>query len=329
MIRIEISTERSITHYTSPFVSSNEICESIPIKIDDQRSNWKPKFPHLFPYIFWFICDAKNKENFNEPTNTVTFNISSEASFRLIGLGIYLVEPYDGDLNLTTKLNGHWIDDLNFTLNDYKDVERLTETIKNKTGAENAINSNERMAEILDIIEKQQFFVENSSDIGLTEAKARDYATKSIEIFSNLFDQSQAWDNSTVEQKTNISSRILSAIHNSSFTLAQTLSNENRVEKITCDHIYLSTFIVNSSQEIIFPDDNNDKNGSIKIPKINLMNVEKTNRNLTAVSAIINKLQTYLLGGMNKKMKINSMILSFSLFNQTGYVKVNGEFTIM
>jgi hypothetical protein len=291
-------------------------------------SIWKKKIPDLYSNTSWFICDAKNKENFNDPSNNVTIIISSYESFRLNGLGIYLVEPYDGDLNLTTKLNGHWIDDLkNFTLNDYKDVERLIEIIKNNTGADNAINSNIRMGEILDIIENLQFFVESLSDINLTKAKV--YATKSMGIFSNLFDQSQAWDNSTVEQKTNIASRILSAIHNSSFTLVQRLSNENRVEKIICDHIYLSTLIVNSSQEILFPDDNNDKSGSIKMPKINLMNEEKTNRNFRAVGAIINKLQTNLLGGMNEKKKINSIILSFSLINQTGYVKVNEEFTIM
>ncbi len=157
--------------------------------------------------------------------------------------------------------------------------------------------------------------------------KARNYTKKTIGIFSNLINQSHAWDNSTTEQKTQISSKILISIQSTSFTLVSKQKKDNKVEKIISDNIYLNTFITNSSQELLFTNDNH-KNGLIKIPKGILLIGENTNVSNRAVGAFIDKLHDYLLGGITKKKKINSMILSFSLINKTESVKYNKQVTI-
>ncbi len=64
---------------------------------------------------------------------------------------------------------------------------------------------------------KLNSFIESDSMVDLP--KARNYTKKTIGIFSNLVDQSHAWDNSITEQKTQISFKILSSIQSTSFTL--------------------------------------------------------------------------------------------------------------
>jgi hypothetical protein len=66
----------------------------------------------------------------------------------------------------------------------------------------------------------------------------------------------------------------------------------------------------------------------MKISKGILLTGENTNTSNRAVGAVIDKLHDYLLGEITKKMKINSMILSFSLTNKTKSVKLNKQITI-
>ncbi len=220
-----------------------------------------------------------------------------------------------------------WIDDLkNFDIKNHDDAQKLTDIILNNTENNYAINNSKRMIEVMDLIEKLQVFVESDSMVDLPNA--RNYTNKTIGIFSNLIDQSHAWDNSTIEQKTQISSKILSSIQSTSFTLVSKQEKDNEVEKIIGDNIYLNTFITNSSQELLFPNDNHHINGSIEIPKGILLTGENTSVSNRAVGAVIDKLHEYLLGGITKEKKINSMILSFSLTNTTESVKINKQVTI-
>jgi hypothetical protein len=237
------------------------------------------------------------------------------------------------NLNNTTSTtkpmenNDQWIDDWkNITINNHDEAHKLTDIILSNTENNYAINNSERMKDVIDLIKKLQNFIDSDSNVDLPNAK--NHANKTIKIFSNLIDQSHAWDNSNTEQKTQTSSRILTSIQSASFTLVSKQEKDNKVEEITGYNIYLNTFITNSSQELLFPNENHDKNGLIKIPKGILLTGENTSASNKAVGAVIDKLHDYLLGGITKKKKINSMILSFSLNNKTKSVKINKQVTI-
>ncbi len=223
--------------------------------------------------------------------------------------------------------NDQWIDNLkNFTINNHDDAHKLTDTILSNTKNNYAINDSEKMIDVIDLIKKLQNFIESDSMVDLPNAK--NYTDKTIAILSNLIDQSHAWDNSNTEQKTQTSSKILTLIQSTSFALVSKQKKDNEVEEIKGDKIYVNTFITNSSQELLFPNNNNDKNGSIEIPQGILLTEENTSASNKAVGAVIDKLHDYLLGGITKMKKINSMILSFSLTNKMESVKINKQVTI-
>ena len=82
----------------------------------------------------------------------------------------------------------------------------------------------------------------------------------------------------------------------------------------------METFISNSNEKISFPTDISENRSSIYLPE-----EENKGQNNTAIGAIIEKLQDYLIGANIEHKKINSVILAFSLNNKTESVKLIKE----
>ncbi len=203
---------------------------------------------------------------------------------------------------------------------------KVTEIIANNTKKFNSLIHSERLNKILDTMQELQTFIDNETDLSFEDSKH--YTSNCIQILSNLIDQKYAWINSTVKQKTGIASKILQYIQYSSFTLVSKQNNAKNLENVTHGNIYINTFVIDSSEEILFPKKFNEKKSSIIIPK----GIESLNQNkslqIRAIGALIDKIDDYLLGGINENKEINSAILAFSLNNSTESVKLNKEVII-
>jgi hypothetical protein len=221
----------------------------------------------------------------------------------------------------------HWLDELPKTVINITDLDNaieIVEKISNNTDKNNTIVNSQKLIEVLDIIQQVQIFVDNVTDVNLNNA--RTYASNIIGTFSNIIDQKYAWINATAEEKTGIASKILLYVQYSSFTLVCSQNLTNKVEEIMNENIRINTFVTNSDEEIEFPI--NSKNSSILIPSGIMLNDTYIKCNNTAIGAVIDKVQDYLLGGINECEQINSNILSFSLTNKTQIVKLSHEVTI-
>ncbi len=203
---------------------------------------------------------------------------------------------------------------------------KVAEIIANNTKMFNSLIHREKLNKILDTMQELQTFINNETDLSFEDSKH--YTSSCIEILSNLIDQKYAWINSTVKQMTGIASKILQYIQYSSFTLVSKQNNTKKLENMTRGNIYINAFVIDSSEEILFPKEFNEKISSIIIPKsIESLNQSKSLQ-IRAIGALIDKIHDYLLGGINKNKKINSAILAFSLNNRTKSVKLNKEVII-
>lgn len=217
-----------------------------------------------------------------------------------------------------------WLDELPQTIEDLDNALEIIEKISNNTDKNNTIVNSQKLIEVLNIITKVQNFVDNVTDVNLNNA--RTFASNIISTFSNIIDQKYAWINATIEEKAGIASKILLYIQYSSFTLVCRQNQSSKVEEIMNENIRINTFVTNFDEEIEFPI--NSKNSSILIPSGITLNETCIKCNNTAIGAVIDKVQDYLLGGINQFEEINSNILSFSLTNKTEVVKLNHEVTI-
>jgi hypothetical protein len=133
----------------------------------------------------------------------------------------------------TTPLPKH--EDIGHLINEWKnqiieshnDAQKLTTSKLDNKENDKAIKNSERMNEVMDIINKLQNFAD--SETVIDSAKAKNYRAKTIEIFSNLIDQSFAWDNTKAEKKPEIFSKILSYIQNFSITF---VSRQEKIVKM-------------------------------------------------------------------------------------------------
>jgi hypothetical protein len=216
-----------------------------------------------------------------------------------------------------------WLKDLPDYFISLDEALGASEKISNKTNKNNAIISNKILSILLEKVEKLQEFIDGKTELNFDNAK--NFAQKSIDSFSNVINQKYAWINSTVEQKVNMSSKILTFIQKSSFTLVLRQNSSN--DGITKENIYLETFVTNSSEELVFPSKNTNTS-SISVPKGTEIKDKSDNQNNIAVGAIINKIKDYLMGGITENKKINSEILSFSLRKETNSIELNREVKI-
>jgi hypothetical protein len=216
------------------------------------------------------------------------------------------------------------LDELPETIIDLDDAIGIIEKISNNTDKNNTIVDSQKLIEVLKVITKVQIFVDNVTDVNLNNA--RTYASNIIDTFSHIIDQKYAWINATTEEKADIASKILLYVQYSSFTLVCRQNQTNKVVDIMNENIRINTFVTNFDEEIEFPI--NSKNSSILIPSGIMFNETYIKCNNTAIGAVIDKVQDYLLGGINQFEEINSNILSFSLTNITGIVKLSHEVTI-
>ncbi len=203
---------------------------------------------------------------------------------------------------------------------------KVTEIIANNTKVFNSLIHSVKMNKILETMQELEIFMNNEVDLSFEDSKH--YASNCIQILSNLIDQKYAWINSTVEQKTEMASKILQNIQYSSFTMVLKQNNTKHSDNMTSGNIYINSFVIDSSEEILFPKEFDEKKSSIIIPK----GIESLNQNkslqIRAIGALIDKIHDYLLGGINENKKINSAILAFSLNNRTESVKLNKEVII-
>jgi hypothetical protein len=219
-----------------------------------------------------------------------------------------------------------WVNDLPDIFKSLDEALEVSKTISNKTDKNNVIISNIILNRLLEKVEILQEFIESKTELNFDNAK--NYAQKSIGSFSNVINQKYAWINSTVEQKINMSSKILTFIQKSSFTLVLRQNSSNKVESIkNVSNIYLKTFFTNFSEELVFPS-KKTSTSSISVPKGIEIKDKSDNQNNTAAGAIINKLKDYLMGGITENKKINSEILSFSLRKGTNSIELNKEVKI-
>jgi hypothetical protein len=220
--------------------------------------------------------------------------------------------------------NGPDWSECNDWLNKIPDIRNLnnamkvSEIISNNTQMNNSVVDSSTLNRILDTMKNLQNFFHNEKEVDFKNAKI--YSSQTIGIFSNLIDQKHAWINSTNDEKIKTASKILEYIQYSSFTLVLQQNSTNYVEKIRNKNIYLETFISNPKEKISFPTEISEKRCSIDIPED-----ENKVQNNTAIGAIIDKIQDYLLGGDIEHKKINSVILAFSLSNRTESVKLIKE----
>jgi hypothetical protein len=200
-------------------------------------------------------------------------------------------------------------------------ASEVIEKIINNTEKNNSIMSNVKMAQVIAKVEDIQRFVNNQKDNSLMLAKS--IAKKTIRALSNILDQKYAWINSTVEQKINTSTEILTNIQLTGFMVAHQQDEEHSIEIIRSKNIYLNTFFTNSREELLFPTNNTYKNCSIIIPQGIKVETKNQTESNTAIGAVIYKIREYLLGGLTKHKIVNSEVLAFSMIEGLETIQLN------
>jgi hypothetical protein len=272
---------------------------------DSQKCDFKRKLDEKYGIDFWPSVEIGKVSTVHCPQGT------GLAKWKCMDNGLF-------------DDNGPDWSECNDWLNKIPDIRNLnnamkaSEIISNNTRMNNSVVDSNTLNRILNTMKKLHNFFHNENEAEFKNAKI--YSSQIIGIFSNLIDQKYAWINSSNDEKTKTASKILEYIQYSSFILVSQQNSTNYVEKIQNKNIYLETFISNPKEKISFPTEISEKRCSIDIPED-----ENKIQNNTAIGAIIDKIQDYLLGGDIEHKKINSVILAFSLSYRTESVKLIKE----
>jgi len=169
----------------------------------------------------------------------------------------------------------------------------------------------------MDPFEKMMNIYEKSS-IVTNNIKAN---TKEIMTSLNyVINQKYAWNNSTVEKRKNMASKVLFYVQHFSFSFLSKQNSLNSDQEFVTQNIYTKTYSINQNSEIVFPTNESLKQNSIIIPEGTVINQMNSS---VAFGAIIDGIQDYLLEENDQYKKINSVILSFSFSNKTETVNLS------
>ncbi len=210
--------------------------------------------------------------------------------------------PKDNDNNWLEELSNKTIEDVNDVLESVKSIRRITEN-------RDLFSLSEELKKLMSFMRTIYEFVEQSK--AEIELNAASNITKDcLTIFSHMINQNNAWNNASDGDKTEMASQILLYIHYTAFLLSCSLNDVIQAEEILKDNMFVKTFHLNSSQNLLFKTNNT----SIHIPREINSNDNKECNN-SAFGAIIKELGTYLSEDLSNEQKINSDILAFGISN--------------
>jgi len=214
-----------------------------------------------------------------------------------------------------------WINEIidkidNITSTD--EVNDILDIVNNGTETDSSITSSDGIKDVILIIEKLHQFVNNLTDID--SSTATNLTKGFINVFNNLIDQNQAWENTSRTEITAIASKVLINIQYSAFIMSCHLNKTDQYERIIMKNIIVDTYLTDFEEQIDF--EANDSlisvPGGLEIDQENMCNN-------SSIASLIDKLDNYLLGGMNNNQMINTKIIGFSLTNDNKTNQINNN----
>jgi hypothetical protein len=289
-------TENTFTSPTTtqrPISTSNKplICNYDGEYNGNQGVNWPPVSPGEFSVV-----------NCTEGNGFMKWKCLSDGKF-------------DGEV---PDVSDCWINDILDKIDNITQIEEVYEvldTIINGTETNSSLSSSDGLKDVVTIVEKLQYKL-NLIKVDLDVAT--NLTKKFIKVFNNLINQNNAWDNATQTEKTDISSKILINIQNTSFILSCSLNQTKEKEIILTQNIIIETYFSKFEESVYFQ----ANKSSITIPSGLSLNIERECRN-SSVASLINKLDNYLLEGIVENQIINSEIIGFSLTKDNKTTQIN------
>ena len=208
---------------------------------------------------------------------------------------------------------------INGIINSVKNTSDINKVIKSFieiTDNENSLNTSEEIKHIMRLVEILYSLIDINHE-ELEYENALNLTTNFINLFNNLINQKNSWNYMTNSEMNEIASQILLYIQFTSFILSCNQYNSH-TNVISNENIIVETYNIDFSEDIIF-----DANGSyITIPK-NFNNISNTICNNSAVAALINKLYSFLLNGLQDEQQINTNIIAFSATNSNESIELS------
>jgi len=197
-------------------------------------------------------------------------------------------------------------------------VNFILKMIINDTERDNSITSSEILQNVITTVENLQDVINNLIDIDSSDARG---VTKNfIHVYNNLINQNIAWNDANQTEKTMIASKVLINIQYSAFIMSCHLNKTDQNERILMKNIIVEYYLTDFEKQIYF--EANDS--SISVP--GGLEIDRENVcNNSSVASLIDQLNNYLLGGMNKNQMINTKVIGFSLTNDNKTNKINNN----
>jgi hypothetical protein len=214
-----------------------------------------------------------------------------------------------------------WINEIidkidNITSTD--EVNDILDIVNNGTETDSSITSSDGIKDVIFIVEKLHQFVNNLTDID--SSTATNLTKGFINVLNNLIDQNKAWNHTNQTEITAIASKVLINIQYSAFIMSCHLNKTDQNDRILMKNIIVETYLTDFEQQIHF--EANDS--SISVP--GGLEIDRDNVcNNSSVASLIDKLDNYLLGGMNNNQMINTKVIGFSLTNDNKTNQINNN----
>ncbi len=210
-----------------------------------------------------------------------------------------------------------WINNLlNESITEIKDVIDSLEMISERTQNYDTLVSYEALNKIMLVLVKLQSFFDSSIESNLEAAT--NITDNFLKSFNNLIFQNIAWNNTEIEEKTGIASKILLYVQYTALSLSRFLDKDNNLLRIENENIVTNIYFTDYSQEIVFT----ANDSSIIIPKEISLEEKTTN---SGVGSLIKNLDNYLSNGLNGTQIINTDIIAFSATNSNKTIQITDD----